>query len=256
MPILINVLMILHVLSWAVILIVLWAMSSHRSAEAVFVSDWQNLGGLPTIGLSVMVGQISAIYGCLSSDACAHMSEEIKDAGRNVPRAMAWGYFINGIMAAILLVAYLSATPSVVDSLNDVTGFPFLYVFKQATNTAVNGLTAIILLPVIFSNIMFNASTSRQTWAFARDKGLPCSRWISKIDPKRKIPVNSIALTCLFSCLISLINIGSDTAFNAIISLNTAALMYTYVISITCVIWRKICHPDTLPARRWDLDRN
>lgn len=66
MPILINVLMILHVLSWAVILIVLWAMSSHRSAEAVFVSDWQNLGGLPTIGLSVMVGQISAIYGCLS----------------------------------------------------------------------------------------------------------------------------------------------------------------------------------------------
>ncbi|CAG8225825.1 unnamed protein product [Penicillium nalgiovense] len=32
--------------------------------------------------------------------------------------------------------------------------------------------------------------------------------------------------------------------------------MYTYVISITCVIWRKICHPGTLPARRWDLGRN
>ncbi|KAJ5512918.1 Amino acid/polyamine transporter I [Penicillium fimorum] len=257
MPILSNLLMILHVLCWAVILVTLWAMSPHRSTEAVFVSDWQNLGGLPTMGLSVMVGQISAIYGCLSSDACAHMSEEIKDAGRNVPRAMAWGYFINGIMAAILLVAYLFATPSVEDSLNDITGFPFLYVFKQATNTAgVNGLTAIILLPVIFSNIMFNASTSRQTWAFARDKGLPYSRWISEIDPKRKIPVNAIALSCIFSCLLSLINIGSDTAFNAIISLNTAALMYTYVTSITCVIWRKIWHPDTLPIRRWGMGRN
>ena len=159
-------------------------------------------------------------------------------------------------MAAILLVAYLFATPSVVDSLNDVTGFPFLYVFKQATNTAgVNGLTVIILLPVMFSNIMFNASTSRQTWAFARDRGLPSSRWISKIDPKRKIPVNAITLSCIFSCLLSLINIGSDTAFNAIISLNTAALMYTYVISITCVIWRKIWYPGTLPVRRWDMGR-
>jgi amino acid transporter len=61
---------------------------------------------------------------------CAYMSEEIKDADRNIPRAMAWGYFINGIMAAILLVAYLFATLAVVDSLNNVTGFPFLYVFK------------------------------------------------------------------------------------------------------------------------------
>ncbi|KAJ5409021.1 hypothetical protein N7509_002904 [Penicillium cosmopolitanum] len=256
MPLMSNLLMFFHILSWAVILIMLWATASHRSAEAVFVTDWKNIGGLPTMGVSVMVGQISAIYGCLSSDACAHMSEEIKDAGRNVPVAMYWGYFSNGIMAAILLVAYLFATPSVEDSLDDASGFPLLYVFKQMTSTAgVNGLTAIIILPVIFSNIMFNASTSRQTWAFARDKGLPFSKWISKIDPKRMIPVNAIILSCVISCLLSLINIGSSTAFNAIISLNTAALMFTYQFSISCVIYRKIWYPKTLPARRWDLGR-
>ncbi|KAJ6096909.1 hypothetical protein N7486_007655 [Penicillium sp. IBT 16267x] len=235
MPILSNLLMILHVLSWAAILIVLWAMAPHRTAEAVFVTDWKNSEG---------------------SDACAHMSEEIKDAGRNVPRAMYWGYFVNGIMAAILLIAYLFATPSVEDSLKDVTGFPFLYVFKQITSTAgVNALASIILLPVIFSNILFNAATSRQTWAFARDRGLPFSRWISKIDTTRKIPVNAIPLSFIISCLLSLINIGSSTAFNAIISVNTAALMFTYTISISCVIYRKIWHPETLPLRRWDIGR-
>ena len=184
------------------------------------------------------------------------MSEEIKDAGRNVPVAMYCGYFSNGIMAAIILVAYLFATPSVEDSLGDASGFPMLYAFKQMTSTAgVDGLTAIILLPVIFSNIMFNASTSRQTWAFARDEGLPFSGWISKIDTKRKIPVNAIGLSCLISCLLSLINIGSSTAFNAIISLNTAALMFTYIISISCVIYRKIWYPQTLPVPRWNLGR-
>ncbi|KAJ6079211.1 hypothetical protein N7467_008964 [Penicillium canescens] len=256
MPVLSNLLMILHVLSWAVILIVLWAMAPRQSAEAVFVTGWENMGGWSTMGLSVMIGQISAIYGSLSSDACAHMSEEVKDAARNVPIAIAWGYFSNGIMATVLLITFLFANPSVKDSLDDITGFPFLYVFKNATSTAgVNGLTAIILLPVIFSNILFNASTSRQTFAFARDNGLPFSRWIGKVDAKRQIPVNAIALSCIISCALSLINIGSDTAFNAIISVNVAALMYTYIISISCVIYRKIRHPDTLPLRRWDMGR-
>lgn len=66
MPFLNNLLMILHVLSWAIILIVLWAMAPHQSASAVFATQWKNLGGWPTMGLSVMIGQISAIYGSLS----------------------------------------------------------------------------------------------------------------------------------------------------------------------------------------------
>jgi amino acid transporter len=188
------------------------------------------------------------------SDATAHMSEEVSNAGRNVPLAIAWGYFTNGIMAIVLLIAYLFSIPSVEDALSDETGFPFLYVFRNAVSTAgVNGLTSIILIPVIFSNIFFNASTSRQTFAFARDRGLPFADWIAHVDKRRKIPVNAIFLSCLISCLLSLINIGSETAFNAIISLNVAALMYSYIISISCVIYRKLKCPETLPARRWDM---
>lgn len=67
MPILNNLLMILHVLSWAVILIVLWAMAPRQSAQAVFVTEWKNLGGWSSMGLSVMIGQLSAIYGSLST---------------------------------------------------------------------------------------------------------------------------------------------------------------------------------------------
>ncbi|KAL4865340.1 hypothetical protein BDV12DRAFT_211109 [Aspergillus spectabilis] len=253
MPVLNNLLMIFHVLSWSVILIVLWAMAPHRTAKAVF-TEWSNQGGWNNMGLSVMIGQISAIYGSLSSDATAHMSEEVSNAARNVPLAITWGYLTNGLMAIILLIAYLFSIPSVEDALSDSTGFPFLYVFKNAVSTAgVNGLTSIILIPVIFSNIFFNASTSRQTFAFARDRGLPFAQWISRVDPRRKIPVNAIALSCVISCLLSLINIGSSTAFHAIISLNVAALMYTYIISISCVVYRKIWHPDTLPPRRWDM---
>lgn len=188
------------------------------------------------------------------SDATAHMSEEVKDAGFYVPIAIAWGYFGNGILALIIIVGFLLALPSVPDALNDSTGFPFLYVFRQFLSTSgVNGLTTIILIPVIFSNILFNASTARQTYAFARDRGLPFADWISRVDPRRRIPVRAIAISCMISGLLSLINIGSQVAFNAIISLNVAALMYTYAVSISCVIYRKIACPETLPPRRWSL---
>lgn len=163
----------------------------------------------------------------------------------------------NGILGLVVVVAFLFALPSLQDALNDSTGFPFIYAFENAVSTAgVNGLTAIILIPVIFSNILYNASTGRQTYAFARDKGLPFARWISGVDKKRKVPANAIGLSCIISGLLSLINIGSETAFNAIISLNVAALMYTYLVSISCVIYRKVCYPETLPDRRWSLGKH
>lgn len=273
MPRIQNLLLALHLVCWVIVVVVLFAMAPHNSAKVAF-TEFSNDGGWARIGVSLMVGQISAIYGSLStstirnpcsdnssnslvgSDATAHMSEEVKDAGRYVPIAIAWGYFGNGILALIVVIGFVLALPSVPDALADKSGFPFLYVFQQIVSLAgVNGLTAIILIPVIFSNILFNASTARQTHAFARDKGLPFSRWISNVDQRRRIPVRAIALSCIFSGLLSLINIGSPVAFNAIISLNVAALMYTYMVSISCVIYRKICCPDSLPPRRWSLGR-
>lgn len=184
------------------------------------------------------------------------MAEEVKDASKYVPIAIAWGFVGNGFVAIILLITFLFAMPSVEDALNDASGFPFIYVFRQAVSThGVNALTSLILLPVIASNILFNASTARQTFAFAHDGGLPFGTWISAVHPTRKIPVNAIGLSCLISVVLSLINIGSSTAFNAIISLNVAALMFTYAISIGCVLHRRLTDPESLPPARWSLGR-
>lgn len=66
MPLFNNLLMMtLHILSWTVVVIVLWAMAPHQSAKAVF-TEWTNGGGWSSIGLSALIGQISAIYASLS----------------------------------------------------------------------------------------------------------------------------------------------------------------------------------------------
>jgi amino acid transporter len=159
-------------------------------------------------------------------------------------------------MAIIFLVTYLFSIESVDDALSDPTGYPFIYVFRTAmSNQGVTALTIIVLLIVIAANISWNASTARQTFAFARDSGLPFSKWIGHVSTTKQLPVNSIILTCVITCLLSLINIGSSTAFNAIISVQIVAIMLTYCISMCCVLYRRVAHPELIPKARWSLGR-
>lgn len=255
LPIVQNILLLVHIFGFFAVITVLWVMSPRVPARDVFL-QFNNEGGWSSVGLSLMVGQISAIYGSICSDATAHMAEEVKDAGLSVPNAMFWSYVLNGVLGLVILITYLFTLTDIDAALNDPTSYPFVWSFRQAVSTGgVNALTIIILILVIASNISFNASTARQTFAFARDRGLPFSRYLGAVQRRLHIPVNAVAFTCAFSCLLSLINIGSSAAFNAIISLQVCALMFSYSVSISCVLWRRIHHPTTLPPARWSLGR-
>ena len=58
----------------------------------------------------------------------------------------------------------------------------------------------------------------------------------------------------MFTCCMSLLNLGSKVAFEAMLSLATVALMATYLISISCVL-RKRLDGEELPSARWSLGR-
>lgn len=111
----------------------------------------------------------------VGSDAAAHMSEEIEDASVVVPRAMVTSFFANGFMGLVVLMSFLFCIPNVEDALNDPTGYSFLFVLRSSmSNGAINGITMIVLLLMLASNVNFFASTSRQAFALACDNGLPC----------------------------------------------------------------------------------
>jgi len=75
-----------------------------------------------------------------------------------------------------------------------------------------------------------------------------------QVNPRFHVPANAIITTALFTCIVSLINIGSTVAFNAVLSLASTAMMGTYVISIGCVTYRRITHMP-LPRSRWSLGK-
>ena len=75
-----------------------------------------------------------------------------------------------------------------------------------------------------------------------------------QMDRKWNVPFNSVYLTSFWTAVLCLINLGSTLAFNIIVSLSLLALLSTYMISIGCVLLRRIKGQE-LPPARWSLGR-
>ena len=69
MPLAQNVVLSLHLSLLVIIVVILWVKAPHQEASVVF-GDFYNGGGWSSTGLSLMVGQISAIYAGTSMLPC------------------------------------------------------------------------------------------------------------------------------------------------------------------------------------------
>lgn len=74
------------------------------------------------------------------------------------------------------------------------------------------------------------------------------------MDKKWNVPFNAVYITSVAVVLLSLINIGSTLAFNIIVSLSLLGLLSTYMLSIGCVLLKRI-NGEPLPPARWSLGR-
>lgn len=256
LPMMQQVLAFPHAIGWIVVIGVLAGLAPHANAHQVFL-EFSSEGWQP-IGLSLMVGQITAVYTMILSDSAAHVSEEVEMAGKAVPRAMMWSFTLNTIPAFFVLIAYMFALPDLDAALSldtNPSGFPFIYVFQQCSPNGTIILSIIIMLTFWAGTTASLTSTSRQCFAFARDHGLFFNTWLAKVNPKTHVPTNSVLFTMAITMLLSLINIGSTVAFNAIISLQLMALMTTYAISIGSMFWRRTISGLPWYEGTWTLGR-
>lgn len=149
-------------------------------------------------------------------------------------------------------------------------------------------LGSLLVILLFFSTVTTIASASRQTWAFSRDQvrsntkavhayaltiviGLSILR-LDPASPSRMGYSNQLGtfsnvsavifanatsqlLVCLaVSLILSAINFGSDIAFNAILSVSNAALIFSYIISVGCIRLKRFRGEPLLPGR-WSLGK-
>jgi choline transport protein len=83
-------------------------------------------------------------------------------------------------------------------------------------------------------------SASRMTWAFARDSGTPFSRIVKRVDRRTKVPIIAIGVVVTIACLLTLIYIGSATAFNDVISLTITGFYGSYLAPAALLLYHRL----------------
>src|SRR5271170_1604480 len=159
-------------------------------------------------------------------------SEEIQCAARDVPRVMVWSVFINGAMGFVWVTTLLYVSPDLSTVLTESNAAPIIVILSTAFKSV--GATIFIELLLIYiamvASVGLTASASRMMWAFARDKGFPFQQFLTHVSPKWDVPANAIGVIVVIQMLIGTINFGDSTAFQAIVSLATIAILFTYLV--------------------------
>lgn len=183
LPMVEGLVLIVHILGFFAVLIPLWVLAPRASASDVFTT-LLNLGGWSTTGLAFMVGLLSPVYTLIGADSAVHMSEEIHDASIVLPKAIMWAAGVNGTLGWVMIITFAFTLGDLFAILDTPTGYPFIQVFYNATNSyaGTSIMTAIIIVNITSACISTVATASRQTWSFARDQGLPFSGVLSHVS--------------------------------------------------------------------------
>lgn len=120
---------------------------------------------------------------CLGFDGAIHMSEEVRNPSVVIPRILVHSIIINGGLSFVLVLVLLFCIGNVQDVLQTNFNYPIIQIFYQATNSvpAATAMMCLIIVIGLTSSIGVVASVSRLTWAFARDGGLPFSKFFAHV---------------------------------------------------------------------------
>lgn len=112
------------------------------------------------------------------------MSEEIQNAAVVVPWAIIGGVMISGLLGFAMFLAILFRIGDLQAAIESDYVYPFIEVLLQATKSRAGTAVIIAVLVVVDLGIIIGvvAAASRMLWSFARDRGVPGWRFISKVQ--------------------------------------------------------------------------
>lgn len=221
-------------------LALLISVGTHSTLEfqpASFVfGAWINQTGWSD-GVTWFMGLVQGAYGLTAFDSAIHLVEEIPNPRKNVPFAM-WLAVMSGAASGfIFMLVCLFSVQSLDDLLDPATGIPFMdLVWKTVGLDGGCVLLALFIVLGMGSGISIMTTSSRLTWGFARDGGLPWSQYLAQVDDTWKVPLQATWVQGAIIALVGVLYTFASTVLQAILSVSTIALTISYALPIFALL--------------------
>lgn len=190
-------------------------------------------------GWAFLFGFLNVSWVMTSYDLTSRISEESKSAAKQVPLAIASALTTTAILGWVLCVVFAIVMGDDMDRLlNTLTGQPIVQLYYDVLGKQAATLYLSLAFVIIwFCGAVAMCYTSRSIWSLARDNFLPFSKHLHVLNKKVNAPVRAVWLLLLINSCISLINLGSTIAMNAVFSACAIATDWSYVICIGLYIF-------------------
>jgi amino acid transporter len=160
---------------------------------------------------AALVAVLAPVYIFYGFESAGDISEETKDAGRQVPRAMRMALIWGGLASLVLTAALLLSMPASNPVGATVKGGGVPFILGQLP-TAVQDLLLLLIIFAFFScGTSVQGAGSRLAFSYARDGALPGSGWISRVHERFRTPVNALLAGACVTVLFVLLVFASPT---------------------------------------------
>lgn len=248
--------LIWNITAFVIVVTVILATNDRKQSASFVFKDFQNSTGFGT-AFTTILGLLQSFFGMCCYDAPAHMTEEMRNASREAPKAMVMSVYLGAITGLVFLISVCFCIGNIGETAASSTLVPLIQIFKDSTRSVVGScfLSSLILVVVLVASNALMVEGSRSLYAFARDRGLPFSRFFAKVEKKRHIPIYAILLAGIVQMALNSIYFGTLTGFNTVISIATEGFCKSFSLfhqispflqackqKLTIVLLRQICH--------------
>jgi amino acid transporter len=162
-------------------------------------------------------------------DASAHLAEETVMARQN----SAWGIVLSVAVSAVAGYAMLLVLTWCIPN-GDIAAtardpYPVLHIIDENLPATLANLLAVVIgVAMWLCGVASVTSMARMWYAFARDDGIPGSRWLRRVNGKHSTPIVATVVTAALSVAICLY----AAAWFVVTSISTICLYLAYGIPI------------------------
>jgi amino acid transporter len=206
-----------------------------------------------------LLGLLQAQWTYTGYDASAHTAEETISARRSSANGIFMSVAVSAVVGYVLLLAITYALPPVADTLAAEAGGTPAVAYALIENLETLGvfLSFVIVVAMLLCGLSAIASTGRMIFAFARDDGVPFSRFFSHVSKGQRVPDVALWTTgalAVFITVFAYVSARGDAfaltrTIGTITGMSTALLYWAYGLPILLGLrtenWRK--------RRSWSL---
>jgi urea carboxylase system permease len=185
-----------------------------------------------------IVSALMAAYVMVGFDSAGELSEETKNPRRTAPRAIIKALSASGIGGGLLLLAAIMAAPSLTDGQLATNGLP--YVLTSRLGTTVGKVFLVdVTVAICVCTLAIQTAASRMIFSMSRDRALPFSRTLAKVNPVTGAPIAPALVVGVLSAALLLVNVGKPALFTDLTSACIVTLYAAYLFVTVPMLLRR-----------------